>query len=884
MSSVGYDRTQRDPVAEAARRPRPARGFLPSEPVAVRSRARPDTSFRLGHPRSRSCRGFFLSLGAVGLLLLFLTVACAQIPQPPACDDGGPGAAEDLVLFYPFDKIPAEPWIRDWSVFRNHANRIGSPWVTPYGLFLEPGDALDAGNDRSLHFRESFTVALWMKRTRDLTNKSAHLVTKGSWALVLTLGHKLNLSTKAATGEDVDLTSLLPVPKDKWKHVVVTHALDPDGSVTQKMYVNGVIADTEPTRTIPSGMRLADTNLHHLTVGNKFIKQNQGVTVAHGFHGAIDDLYVFASALSSDEVEELYRRRWELAVPVASSDTWGSRDPYDAQGAYRIEGACALDGQGASFKDPVFGTPITRVSGLSGDDIRVRRGRNSPPQPVRIPNSSDNFTWTARMRHEYVTAAKWDASNRYLALISADTTPRSEDSAWFVTFVKTGNGAAVETADLLYSTEDQLWPGRWHPTAPRRWLYVSGPWLKEIDVIADVFDPMTTTWLPSVAPPADLDFSIHSAPCTTPPELRALKGGADRQIDKISFGGKSSSGGNRIALLGWNERCNTVLSTENAGNANQVKAEVVGPIIFSGTLFIYDAAKQRIDAAYHLGNDCGWKPPNGSSCSFKWDTLRVAPDGRFVSLNYVVDLNKITPRETKQFQMRVFEVTDIGSVTKVKPVSFRGKMRAARPCSTSSSPSHRCIYWHPGKGFLPLTGLTHPVLTGSVNGMHGIAAVSGFLYGLSKDLDLGRLVHIGFDPRPEPPGGYGLKIRSLSDGWGEAEPNHVSVGGPSDSDDPWLVVSYGVNRPLRRFNGEITLVNMETLKVRRIAQHRSYTEGGPEFKPYWHYPMATPSRDLGAVLFASDWTGGESVLPPSCPKENLPGVKAFVADTTKLIP
>jgi hypothetical protein len=759
---------------------------------------------------------------------------------PPSCAE-----SPDLVLFYPFDAPPREPWVKDLSAYRNHANVLGDPVHAEGGLVFTEADALDAGNDRSLQFRESFTVAFWMSPAGVLDH-NIHLLNKGPWAVLIgpsaqQNGYRLAFNT-VAEGDSIDPSrqhkwaagTVYDALTPGWVHVAVSYEYD-GNAATKRAYLDGLPLDSTAVPgtfvDTATGLRLERTNDFALAIGKEAGKPpDEGF----GFSGVIDDLYIFRRALTPSEILRLSRVRDAAPLSGPPDESPGRPDPADATTYFKIRNACAIDTQWGGTVDPLFGTRITRVSGVLGEPI---------VPGIQAPNGLD-IPWQVRMRHLYLTDPEWNADDSVLAVrnwqFSSPPIPPWQE---FIAFVDT---RSMQTRHLIHSTEDErIWLGRWHPHDPNEWLYTTGPELKTIR--ADIGS--TESMFSPRAPRRVYDFSNESVACVTPKSLSPA--GFGTRIDQVAFRGKSSFGNGRIPLIAYNAACNTPLATGRHG-----------PTLFSSKLLLYDLRAGAPVASHDLVDDCGLTIDGAPQCFVDWDTLRFSPDGRFISIYYLTTDQTVAGATDSHGQMRVFEVIEDRGGVRIAPVQFAGDVYVGRRCGN-------CSYGPPSRGFLPFTGETHPVLTARIGGFNGIVAGAGRLYGLSPRYDLGRLIRFTFEPDRLRRGIYRAEVHSLSDGWGEAESQHVSVAGQQRSD--WMVVSYDSNRPTRRFNGEVVLVNIASGAVRRLLQHRS------DPIKQQRQPTAAPSRRFDRVVFGSTWDRAETPEPAGCPQDHF-GVKTFVAD------
>ncbi|WP_242918056.1 LamG-like jellyroll fold domain-containing protein [Pontibacter liquoris] len=207
--------------------------------------------------------------------------------------------------------------LADASEYNNKATTTGNPtWVTGVlGQAVKLDGATQyatVSNSASLSITGSITLAAWIKPEKTATQYILKKGIQGS-----TDGYELSLASTGrvffrfnqATGSDTYRQNSLasyPVDGNTWMHIAATY----NGSVI-KIYINGV-ENSSKTLTAPPSI---NANNLALAIG----AQSDG---ASKFQGAIDEVRIYNTALSADQIKELASATTTpiaLAAPVLVS-------------------------------------------------------------------------------------------------------------------------------------------------------------------------------------------------------------------------------------------------------------------------------------------------------------------------------------------------------------------------------------------------------------------------------------------------------------------------------------------------------------------------------------------------------------------------------------
>jgi hypothetical protein len=234
--------------------------------------------------------------------------------------------------------------ILDGSGNQNHGTGNGITWATgqEYGfqhplvrsnnpmVFDGGDDKVTVGTPSALNniFTGGGTLSAWINPKSDGQNNAGQAFDKSKYAFQV-IGESsgsvkvqfaVTLSGGAARWETPRSVSL-----NTWTHILVTY--DSDNPTTDPIiYLNGSAVSLTETIS-PSGTWVSDAS-SNLLLGNR----NDGVTT---FDGLLNDLAIWSSALTANEVTALYNSGLPL-LPTANSGNYASAD--DLVGYWRNDG------------------------------------------------------------------------------------------------------------------------------------------------------------------------------------------------------------------------------------------------------------------------------------------------------------------------------------------------------------------------------------------------------------------------------------------------------------------------------------------------------------------------------------------------------------------
>lgn len=187
-------------------------------------------------------------------------------------------------------------WVDGYVSRTGQPNRAaaGSRFTTyPYGtsLYFNGSNAQVQANDSaSLDLSGSFTLAAWIYRNATLNSENG-IISKTKYNMILTSTSRVRHEFERASGGVAAFTGNTVVQPLVWTHVAITY-----NQAQRRIYVNGVE---------DSGSPQAETA--GVAVGTDVLRA--GLHSAGRFPGYIDDVRVYARALSAAEIADLYYGR-----------------------------------------------------------------------------------------------------------------------------------------------------------------------------------------------------------------------------------------------------------------------------------------------------------------------------------------------------------------------------------------------------------------------------------------------------------------------------------------------------------------------------------------------------------------------------------------------
>jgi len=299
--------------------------------------------------------------------------------------------------------------ILDGSGNQNHGTGSGITWATgqEYAfqhplvrsnnpmVFDGADDKVTVGTPSALNniFTGGGTLSAWINPKSDGQNNAGQAFDKGKYTFQVIsessgsvkVQFAVTLSGGAARWETPRSVSL-----NNWTHILVTY--DSDNPTTDPIiYLNGSAVSLTETIS-PSGTYVSDAT-SNLILGNR----NDGVTT---FDGLLNDLAIWGSALTANEVTALYNSGLPL-LPTTDSGNYASAD--DLVGYWRNDGVTTwLDRSTNSNNGTVSGSPASIIV-----PERLNEGRDSQGYYL---TDTDSISSGIRLKGaEYIDVGKSEA-------------------------------------------------------------------------------------------------------------------------------------------------------------------------------------------------------------------------------------------------------------------------------------------------------------------------------------------------------------------------------------------------------------------------------------------------------------------------------------------
>ena len=258
--------------------------------------------------------------------------------------------------------------ILDGSGNQNHGTGSGITWATgqEYGfqhplvrsnnpmVFDGADDKVAVGTPSALNniFTGGGTLSAWINPKSDGQNNAGQAFDKSKYAFQVISESSGNVKVQFAvtlSGGAARWETPLSVPLNTWTHILVTY--DSDNPTTDPIiYLNGSAVTLTETIS-PSGTHVSDAS-SNLILGNR----NDGVTT---FDGLLNDLAIWDSALTANEVTALYNSGLPL-LPTTDSGNYASSD--DLVGYWRNDGVTTwTDRSTNSNNGTVSGSPASII-------------------------------------------------------------------------------------------------------------------------------------------------------------------------------------------------------------------------------------------------------------------------------------------------------------------------------------------------------------------------------------------------------------------------------------------------------------------------------------------------------------------------------------------
>ena len=258
--------------------------------------------------------------------------------------------------------------INQLNLGQNHGTGSGITWANgqEYGfqhplvrsnnpmVFDGADDKVSVGTPSALNniFTGGGTLSAWINPKSDGQNNAGQAFDKSKYAFQVISESSGNVKVQFAvtlSGGAARWETPLSVPLNTWTHILVTY--DSDNPTTDPIiYLNGSAVTL--TETIaPSGTHVSDAS-SNLILGNR----NDGVTT---FDGLLNDLAIWSSTLTANEVTALYNSGLPL-LPTTDSGNYASSS--DLVGYWRNDGVTTwLDRSTNSNNGTVSGSPASII-------------------------------------------------------------------------------------------------------------------------------------------------------------------------------------------------------------------------------------------------------------------------------------------------------------------------------------------------------------------------------------------------------------------------------------------------------------------------------------------------------------------------------------------
>lgn len=254
---------------------------------------------------------------AVGLMLAMMLWLTAASPAGAAADDAG------LVLHYTFEAGSGN--IYDKSTAKNNGTPYGATYVQMHdgyamGFASKAAFAKCAHRKRLLFGQGDFTVELWLKlddaTSGSILGKKGQADQPAGWAIAYGQGGELTFTI--ADHQQQDAVSLQMADADGWHHLVAVRS-----GKTAALFLDGKEAARKTSDAFAADVNNTSVFLH---LGK--------LLGSSSFHGKIDDLKIYQSALPAAQIAKQYRdtnhSRQELIAQPDPSDALVAHYRFDS--------------------------------------------------------------------------------------------------------------------------------------------------------------------------------------------------------------------------------------------------------------------------------------------------------------------------------------------------------------------------------------------------------------------------------------------------------------------------------------------------------------------------------------------------------------------------
>lgn len=493
-------------------------------------------------------------LALVGLIMLSvgLSGVSAQVPQP---DVGTPVAqlTANLVGYWAFDEGEGNV-VQNTAADSDHGALHGASWsdgISGSALSFDgDDDYVEIPHSANLDLSTSMTIAAWVKPGAICAGNNAIVQKDGSYGLKLVASAQATGFVWGGLETHLSQTQLFT---DTWYHLAATYA---DG--THRIFVNGVLENEEsgPATAIPS------------TAGPLYLGKGQ---FSCGFAGLIDELYLSSSALTAQEIQELYQ-----AIPPTA--------PEDLQAQ-----ATSPDSVALTWRDTSSNAQSFKV---------YRRGEEAqPPEaigstPANTTSFTDDTVACEQTYHYQVSAVNASGESPLSASVTATTpaciTPNQNVVALpYLVVPETIIPVASILTPFDANVSDVIGPSHWSTNYGKTPELIVASDGTELHVLAQDYDD-TTPWKAVLLRIKRTEFGYRVTQAHT--ELPML--------DRV-MGLGIDAAGNRYYATGVDEsgRVNPSyppLNTYRSDIVRVIKVDRSGKVLFNIDL---DRARQAFDSS-----------------------------------------------------------------------------------------------------------------------------------------------------------------------------------------------------------------------------------------------------------------------------------------------
>lgn len=278
----------------------------------------------------------------------------------------------------------------------NAGTLVGSPaWVdgrmNKAISFDGTDDYVDVGSSSSLNTTADYTISMWVYNAAGsdlyptLLNRAAQVTNNGFFWIYTNGTNEADLNFQYADGTNfITNTFSGALGTNTWQHVMFTFD---NTSKSLKLYINGNQFST--TRTLTGSLSVDD--------GTLYLGTYTGTATNYSFQGRLDDVRIYARALTSGEATDLYQSSAQTKVNVSQNSrmTNGLVGLWSFNGP-DVSGTTAYDRSGQGNNGTLTGGPtpiigkVGQALSFDGSDDRVAAGTDSS---LNLTGSFTISTW-----------------------------------------------------------------------------------------------------------------------------------------------------------------------------------------------------------------------------------------------------------------------------------------------------------------------------------------------------------------------------------------------------------------------------------------------------------------------------------------------------------